>query len=77
MTEKKQASLHDVFQNYSEDHHVQQTSYILQFLWRDLTSSFDIIGPYFTSDETMTAKKTYACVMETVKIFQVHINNSD
>ena len=75
MTEKEQASLHDVFQNYSEDHRVQQTSYILQFLWRDLTSSFDIIGPYFTSDETMTAKKTYACVMETVKIFQVHINN--
>ena len=76
MTEKEQVSLHDVFQSYFEDHRVQQISYILQFLWRDLTSLFDIIGPYFTSNETMTAKEAYACVMETVKIFQVHISNS-
>ena len=71
MTEKDQASLHDVFRYFSDGHRTQQTSYILQFLWRDLTSSFDIVGPYFTSDETLTAKKTFACVMETVKIFQV------
>ena len=73
MTEKEQASLHDVFQNFAEDHRVQQTSYILQFLWRDLTSRYDIIGPYFTSSEAFTAKKVYACVMETVKIFQVSL----
>ena len=47
MTEKEQASLHDVFH---KGHCVLQTSYILQFLWRDLTSSFDIVGPYFTGD---------------------------
>ena len=57
MTEKDQASLHDVFRYFSDGHRTQQTSYILQFLWRDLTSSFDIVGPYFTSDETLTAKK--------------------
>ena len=73
MTEKEQASLHDVFQNFAKDHRVQQTSYILQFLWRDLTSPYDIIGPYFTSSEAFTAKKVYACVMETVKIFQVSL----
>ena len=73
MTEKEQASLHDVFQNFAEDHRVQQTSYILQFLWTDLTSPYDIIGPYFTGSEAFTAKKVYACVMETVKIFQVSL----
>jgi len=45
ITEKNQASLHDVFQLFDEDHHVKQTSYILQFLWRDVTSCFDIVGP--------------------------------
>lgn len=37
----------------------QQTSYILQFLWRDLTSDFDIIGPYFTYHKTMEQVCTF------------------
>ena len=40
--------LHDVFMSVGEDFDQQKTSYILQFLWRDLTSKFDVIGPYFT-----------------------------
>ena len=46
MTERDQASLQDVFQSLSPDQHVQQTTHMLQFLWRDLTSGFDIVGPY-------------------------------
>ena len=34
----------------------EQTSYILQFLWQDLTSHFDIVGPFFTSSITMESK---------------------
>lgn len=30
--------LHDVFMSIGEDFDQQKTSYILQFLWRDLTS---------------------------------------
>ena len=38
--------LHDVFMTVQDDFDERKTSYILQFLWRDLTSSFDVIGPY-------------------------------
>ena len=71
MTEQNLASLHDVFQLFDEDHRVKQTSYILQFLWRDVTSCFDIVGPYFSSEETMNAKFVCTCVLETIKLFQV------
>ena len=46
MTEKDQSTLRDVFQSMSPDQYVQQTTHMLQFLWRDLTSSFDIVGPF-------------------------------
>ena len=39
--------LHDVFTSVGDtfDH---QKKNVLQFLWRDLTSRCDVIGPYFT-----------------------------
>ncbi len=43
--------------------------YILQFLWRDLTSSFDVVGPYFTSNGPLESKSKshlyqfFTCVM--------------
>ena len=74
MSEKDQASLHDVFQTIDPDNHIQQTDHMLQFLWRDLTSSFDVIGPYFSSNETMSTKFVMACVFEAIKLFQVWYN---
>ena len=71
ITEQNRASLHDVFQLFDKDHRVRQTSYFLQFLWRDVTPCFDIVGPYFSSEDTMNAKIMCACVLETVKPFQV------
>ena len=71
MNANDQASLLDVYQLFHEDKLVDQTAYILQFLWRDLTSSYDIVGPYFTSSDTCTAKFIYACVMETIQLLQV------
>lgn len=50
----------------------KQTSYILQLLWRDFTSSYDIVGPYFTCSESVDGKFILACVLETVKLFQTH-----
>ena len=38
-------------------------------MWRDLTSSYDIIGPYFTCAKTLESKFVYACIMETIKLF--------
>jgi len=56
---------------------VAQTSYmyILQFLWRDLTSNYDIIGPYFTSADSVVSKFILTCVLETIKLFQHHIKS--
>ena len=75
MTEEAQASLHDVFQLFDKDHRTKQTNYILQFLWRDLTSSFDIVGPYYTSNETMPAKFICSCVFQTLKLLKVRTYN--
>ena len=71
MSTEDQASLHDVYQLFDKDKAVEQTAYVMQFLWRDLTSSYDIVGPYFTSSETFSAKTIHACVFETIQLFQV------
>ena len=42
------SSLKDIYQVFLDVVTNIQTSYILQFLWRDLTSSYDIVEPYFT-----------------------------
>ncbi|XP_065903644.1 uncharacterized protein [Dysidea avara] len=72
MTERDQASLQDVFQSLSPDQHVQQTTHMLQFLWRDLTSGFDIVGPYYSCSESMSSKFVLACILETIQLFQVY-----
>ena len=71
MSHTELESLSDIYQAV-DGNLAQQTSYILQFLWRDLSSHFDIIGPYFTSSKTMDSKFILACVLETIKLFQVH-----
>ena len=45
---------------------------MLQFVWRDLTSKFDIIGPYYSSSESLKSKFILACVFEVMKIFQLY-----
>ena len=72
MTSKNLASLHDVYSILQPSESSKQTSYILQFLWRDLTSEFDIVGPYFTSSSSVEAKFVLASVLETIKLFQSH-----
>ena len=72
MTSKNLSSLNDIYSVLQSSEYKKQTSYILQFLWRDLTSEFDIVGPYFTSSSTVESKFVLACVFETVKLFQFH-----
>ncbi|XP_065914376.1 uncharacterized protein [Dysidea avara] len=70
MTNKDMSSLNDIYRVLKEPDSPGQTSYILQFLWRDLTSSYDIVGPYFTSKESVDAQFILSCVLETVHLFQ-------
>ena len=72
MTSKDQASLNDVYELLKDADDSKQTSYILQFLWGDLTSEYDIVGPYFTSSSTVDAKFAMSCVFETIRLFQFH-----
>ena len=71
MSPEDLSSLHDVYAML-DDEQPQQASYMLQFVWRDLTSSFDIIGPYYSSSESMKSKFILACIYETMKIFQLY-----
>lgn len=74
MSSEAMPSLHDVYQFMSEG--VDQTSYILQFLWRDLTSSFDVIGPYFTSSSSLETKFILSCVYKSIRLFHLYLFNT-
>lgn len=65
-------SLHDVFKVLDNGFRTQQTSYILQFLGRDLSSEFDVIGPYFTCEQRLEAKFLEACVFDTMYGFAAY-----
>ena len=71
MDHKELSSLSDIYKLF-DDQCVEQTSYVLQFLWRDLTSNFDIVGPYFTSSKTLESKFVITCLLETLKLFHMH-----
>lgn len=47
----------------------QKTTYIMQFLWRDLTSDFDVIGPYFTCPSTIETHFLHFIVTRTMLAF--------
>lgn len=72
MTSQDMSSLTDVFQLLQTPQPTAQTSYMLQFLWYDLTGGYDIIGPYFTCTESVDCKFILACVLESIKLFQHH-----
>jgi hypothetical protein len=46
----------------------QAAQYVLQFLWRDLSANFDVIGPYFSSDRHLTQSFMMSCLMETMRV---------
>ena len=63
-------SLHDVYASVKDGKGLQMTSHILQFLWSDLSSNFDVIGPHFTAEAVMEAKFITACVLEAMLTFE-------
>ena len=63
MTSKDLTSLTDVYQLLQAPKVAAQTSYILQFLWRDLTSAYDVVGPYFTHADSVDSKFVLACIL--------------
>ena len=68
MTEDEFHNLHDVFQTLQSTDPVP-AEYTLQFLWRDMTSSYDIIGPYFSVKATVDHPIVVKTLMETIRAF--------
>ena len=61
--------LHDLYSTLDDDQKTRETHYILQFVWRDLTSKFDIVGPYYTSEDGFDAQFTLGCIHDALFLF--------
>lgn len=62
-------SLHDVYEGLDDEENCHKTTYILQFLWRDLSSDFDVLGPYFTLSKTAEARYLHPMVTKAMLVF--------
>lgn len=60
-----------MYESIDADNRTRKTVYVLQTLWRDLMSEFDIIRPYYTSTSGLKSKFLLPCVMEA--IYQFHL----
>ena len=63
--------LHDIFSSLDQDVEMK-TSYVLQFIWHDLMSSYSIIGPHFNCAKSWDHSFLYDCVMRTLKVFSLY-----
>ena len=73
MTADQLSSLHDIFlQVLDDDFKTVETTYVLQFIWRDLSSEFDVIGPYFTAGRSLETKFLMACLFDTMFVFETY-----
>ncbi len=62
-------SLHDVYQGLSENERCEKTSYMLLFVWTDLSSDFNVVGPYFNCSSTMETQFLHSIVIRTMLSF--------
>ena len=69
MSHEEMSSLAD--KTLNEDYKGCQTSYIMQMLWRDFTSEFDVVGPHYTSDTTFSHDKLCPILMDTIQQFHL------
>ena len=65
------AGLHDIYEDIDEER-CQKTTNVIQFMWRDLSSSFDVVGPYFNIPSTMETKFLHSIVTRTMLVFTQH-----
>ena len=63
--------LHDVYSSAAASG-CQKTSYVVQCLWRDLTSGFDMIGPYFPVPNSIDSNILQEFFMLRLKAFSAY-----
>ena len=64
--------LHDVYSFLNEDEKIKGTHYILQFIWHNLSSKFDIIGPHYSSAQGFDNKLTMASLQDALYFFEAY-----
>lgn len=72
MTSDQLSSLHDAFRETGEVFKTNNMSYMFQFMWRDLSSKFDVVGPHFTAEKSLETKFLASCVLESLYIFEIY-----
>jgi len=80
MSAEDLVSLRDVYDEVQQG--ASRTSHVMQFLWRDYSGNFDVIGPYFTSEGGLGGHAVFAALWDTVAWlarhgFQTHSVCSD
>ena len=58
------------YQSVTEETETDKAGYVCQFLWRDITSNYDILGPYYPSKAGQSSKELHAATMETLEWLQ-------
>lgn len=72
MTPDHLCSLHDIFRSLDDEFRTKKTTYVLQFMWRDMSSHFDAIGPYFTAEKSLETKFLVSCLFESMFVFETY-----
>ena len=67
MADEGMVSLCDVFAEL-KGKKTKRAEYVLQFMWHDMSSSFDVHGPYFTTHSCLDAKFILAWVLDTLRL---------
>lgn len=63
--------LHDVYTSTVEEG-AKKASYIMQFLWRDLTSGYYLVGPYFSTEGSISSNIFQEFGMLSLKAFTAY-----
>ena len=58
--------IHDVFEGLCENEKCQKTAYIVQFLCRDLSSNFNVVGPYYSCSSSLETQSLHSMVVRTI-----------
>ena len=66
MTPEDMSSLQDLYMSLDLDSN-RKANYVLQFLWRDICSDFDVLGPYYTCSRSLENKFIIACILDALK----------
>ena len=64
--------LHDIYEDLDPNRAPRPAQYMLQFMWRDLTSDFDVVGPYFSAAQSLEHGFIVSCINQTMRTFHAY-----